>query len=297
MRILIISRDKNYYATKRLIEESAKLNHQVLVVDPLDCNIAIKSKPPYLSASTNGKDLSKFDIIIPRIGIVGIDYALLLVKQFELMGKTLLNSHSSLTYAKNKFESLQILRRAGIPVPDTIMTHSPQQIPENIKKLGGAPAIIKLFRGSQGKGVIMGENTASVNSILTAIWALGLDAMLQKYLAETKGQDIRVFILGKDIIASMKRTPPKGEFRSNMHQGGTMKKVAISNKESELAIKSARILGLNNAGVDILRTKAGPVVLEVNSSPGFEGLEKITKINIAKKIIDYTIHLHLNSLK
>ena len=288
MRILILSRDKNYYSTKRLVAESRKKHHQATVIDPLQCNISIHNRK--FSISANGQDLSGFDVVIPRIGIIGIDYALLVVQQLESMGIPVLNSTASLSYTKNKFRTLQILSKFGIPVPDTIMTHNSQEIPRIIKKLGGLPVILKLFRGSQGKGVIMGENISAVESILTAVWVLGYDILLQKYISETRGEDIRILVLNNEIIAEMKRIPSKNEFRSNIHQGGLMKKVMISSEETGLAINSSKILGLNLAGVDIMRTKKGPLVIEANASPGFEGLEKLTGINIAKKIMDFATH-------
>lgn len=307
MKILILSRDKNYYSTKRLVAESRKKHHQTLVIDPLQCNISISSHThqgaPYrpevnsgrltsnFSISTSEQDLSGFDVVIPRIGVLGIDYALLVLQQLESMGIPVLNSTASLSYTKNKFQTLQILHKAGIPVPDTIMTHNSQEIPRIIKKLGGLPVILKLFRGSQGKGVIMGENISAVESILTAVWVLGYDILLQKYISETRGEDIRILVLNNEIIAAMKRIPAKNEFRSNIHQGGLMKKVTVSSEETQLAIKSAKLLGLNLSGVDIMRTKKGPMVIEVNASPGFEGLEKITGINIARKIIDVAVRL------
>jgi ribosomal protein S6--L-glutamate ligase len=289
MKILILSRDKNYYSTKRLVEESKRKHHQALVVDPLQCNIAIANKR--FSISADSRDLSGFDAVIPRIGIIGIDYALLVLQQFESMDIPVLNSTDSLSYTKNKFQALQILSKAGIPVPDTTMTHDPKEIQRIIKKLGGLPVILKLFRGSQGKGVIMGEKISAVESILTAVWAIGYDILLQKYIGDTKGEDIRILVLNNEIIATMKRIPAKNEFRSNIHQGGSVRKITISSEENRLAIESIKTLGLSLAGVDIMRTKKGPLVIEVNASPGFEGLEKLTKINIAGKIIDATMRL------
>lgn len=292
MKILILSRDKNYYSTKRLVQEAQKLRHKARVIDPLECNISLGTtlnaqRSEFTPSAANVLNLSAFDIVIPRIGIVGIDYALLVAHQLEFMGKPMLNSARSLDYAKNKFLALQILCKSGIPVPETIMTHSPTTIKDSIKSLGGLPVVLKLFRGSQGKGVMLGENLASIESILTAVWAIGFDIILQKYLKETKGEDIRVLALNNEIIASMKRTPARNDFRSNIHQGGTMKKVVITAQEKQLALQATKALGLKLAGIDIMRTKKGPLVLEVNASPGFEGMEKVTGINIARKIIDF----------
>ena len=307
MKILILSRDKNYYSTKRLVAEAQKLRHKAVVVNPLQCDISLGSTlgvypsgtpRSTLHASRSTLDLASFDLVIPRIGIIGIDYALLVAHQLEFMGKPMLNSARSLSYAKNKFLSLQILAKSGIPVPATLMTRSPTTIKDAVKKLGGPanggtglPVVLKLFRGSQGKGVMLGENLASVESILTSVWAIGFDIILQKYLKETKGEDIRVLVLNNEVIAAMKRTPAQGDFRSNIHQGGTMKKVAITVEEKQMALRASRALGLKIAGVDIMRAKNGPLVLEVNASPGFEGLEKVTGINIAKKIVEYACRL------
>ena len=314
MKILILSRDKNYYSTKRLVAEAQKLRHKAVVVNPLQCDISLgstlgvypapipkdrcgtpRSTLHARSLSRPGRDstldLASFDLIIPRIGIIGIDYALLVAHQLEFMGKVMLNSARSLSYAKNKFLSLQILCRSGIPVPETLMTRSPATIKEAIKRLGGLPVVLKLFRGSQGKGVMLGENIASVDSILTAVWAIGFDIILQKYLKETRGEDIRILVLGNEVIATMKRTPAKGDFRSNIHQGGSVKKVVITAEEKQMALTACRALGLKLAGIDIMRTRKGPLVLEVNASPGFEGMEKITGINIARKIVEYATTL------
>jgi len=291
MKILILSRGKNYYSTKRLVAEARRLRHKIVVVNPADCNISLTPKRPYFTATANKQNLAGFDVVIPRIGIIGIDYALLVAHQLEFMGKPMLNSARSLDYTKNKFLSLQILAKSGIPVPETLMTHSHATVKETIKKLGGLPVVLKLFRGSQGKGVMLGENIASVDSILTAVWAIGFDIILQKYLKETRGEDIRILVLGNEVIASMKRTPAKGDFRSNIHQGGSVRKVVITEKEKQMALNATRALGLKLAGIDIMRTRKGPLVLEVNSSPGFEGLEKITGLNIARKIVDFATTL------
>ena len=314
MRILILSRDANYYSTKRLVAEAKKLKHQAVVLDPLECEISLGST---LRATRSKLDLSEFDLVIPRIGIVGVDYALLVAHQLEFMGKPMLNSARSLDYAKNKFLALQILSRSGIPVPKTLMLraanlpdgaaapwrpygahqraaqvpHNPSPIKDAVKRLGGLPVVLKLFRGSQGKGVMLGENISAVESILTSVWAIGFDVMLQEYLKETKGADIRVLVLNNQIIGAMKRTPAKGDFRSNVHQGGKLKKAALTGKEKELALRASRALGLKLAGIDIMRTRKGPVVLEANASPGFEGLEKITRLNIARKIVEYACWL------
>ncbi|MDI6733451.1 MAG: RimK family alpha-L-glutamate ligase [Planctomycetota bacterium] len=302
MKILILSRDANYYSTRRLVEEAHQRRHQVQVADPLQCNIFIQAKPtlPHkeflqnkglFSISANNQDLSDIDIAIPRTGIIGIDYALLVLHQLELVGKPLLNSASALSITKNKFHCLQILCKAGIPIPDTMMTHNSNEVKATIKKLGGLPVILKLFRGSQGKGVILGENISAIQSILTAVWAIGYDILLQKYLRETKGRDIRILVLSNEVITAMRRIPAKGEFRSNLHQGGSVKKISPTREENALALEATKTLGLNLAGVDIMRTRKGPLVLEINGSPGFEGLEKITGMNIARRIIDFTTTL------
>lgn len=300
MKILILSRDANYYSTQRLVAEAQKMRHKAVVVNPADCNISLTPKQPYFIASANKLNLADFDIVIPRIGIIGIDYALLVAHQLEFMGKPMLNSARSLDYTKNKFLSLQILAKSGIPVPDTLMLRTTRsaQVPRNpatvkdaIKQLGGLPVVLKLFRGSQGKGVMLGENLASVESILTAVWAIGFDIILQKYLKETKGEDIRVLVLNNQVIATMKRTPAKNDFRSNIHQGGSVKKVVITEKEKQMVLNATRALGLKLAGIDIMRTRKGPLVLEVNASPGFEGLEKVTGLNIARKIVDFSTTL------
>lgn len=299
MKILILSRDKNYYSTKRLMQEALKLGHKSVTVDPLECGISVG---PKLKASYGNLDLSSFDAVIPRLGILGLDYALLVARQLEFIGLPMLNSARALECAKNKFLSLQILACAGLPVPETLMIKVepgnnkpavPQAkiIQDAIKKLGGLPVVLKLFRGSQGKGVMLGESQAAVESILGAVWAIGFDIFLQKYLADSKGEDIRILVLSDEVIGAMKRAPTKNDFRSNVHQGGAMKKVNITAEEKALALAASKTLGLKLAGIDIIRSRKGPLVIEANGSPGFEGLEKTTGINIAKKIILQTIGL------
>jgi ribosomal protein S6--L-glutamate ligase len=287
MKIIILSRSANYYSTKRLVQEAKHPRHQALVIDPLDCHLSVKEGVFAVYALSGKFDLSGFDVVIPRLGIIGVDYGLLVVRQFELMENYVLNSSQSLSNAKNKFFALQVLAKAGLPIPQTMMVHNLQNIKEVVKKLGGLPVVLKLFRGSQGKGVILSENLSSLESILTAVWAIGYDIILQKYYPETRGEDIRILVLGDKIIGAMRRIPKKGEFRSNIHQGGKMKKVNLSHEEKDLAIRAVRVLGLNLAGVDIMRTSKGTLILEVNGSPGFEGLEKITGANIARQIIDF----------
>ncbi|MEW6027597.1 MAG: RimK family alpha-L-glutamate ligase [Planctomycetota bacterium] len=291
MKILILSRDANYYSTKRLVQEARKLRHKAVVIDPLECEISVgatfNAKRSTLNAPRSVSDLTSFDVVIPRIGIVGVDYALLVAHQLEFMGKPMLNSARALTYTKNKFLALQILCKSGIPVPETMMIRNPSRIKAAIKKLGGLPVVLKLFRGSQGKGVMLAENLSSVESILTAVWAIGFDVILQEYLKETKGEDIRLLVLGNEVIGAMRRRPAKNDFRSNVHQGGRMKKVTLTAEEKQMALEATRALGLKLAGIDIMRTRKGPMVLEANGSPGFEGLEKLTRLNIAQRIVEY----------
>lgn len=287
MNILILSRKKGLYSTRRLIEECKKAGHRPTAIDPLRCALCISNAQPKIILK--GKELTDVDAVIPRVGSYGTMYAICVVRHFNMMNIPVINNHLPIALAKNKLTSLQLLAHNGVPVPDTIISRYPHHLDKMLKLVGGIPVIMKLLRGTQGTGVIFSESTQSVESVLDTIWSLGEDIMLQRYVAESKGSDIRVFVIGGEAASAMRRIPKHGEFRSNIHRGGTGKKIAIPREYREIATKAASVIGLNIAGVDMIESSNGPQVLEVNSSPGFEGLEKSTGQNIAKMIIDYTV--------
>lgn len=289
MNILILSRKRTLYSTRRMIEECKKKRHEPTVLDPLKCVIAISENKPQVLLK--GKPIVDVDAIIPRVGAYGTTYALCVIKQFDMMGVPLANNSVPIERAKNKLSALQMLAQNGVAVPDTILSRYPHDLDKMMKLVGGTPVILKLLKGTQGTGVIYCESTKSVESVLDTIWSLGEDIILQRYIAESGGADIRILVIGGEAKASMRRTPKHGEFRSNIHKGGAGEKIKIPPSYAEIAERCASIIGLDIAGVDLIESNNGPLVMEVNASPGFEGLEEATKMNIAGMIIDYAAKL------
>ena len=289
MNILILSRKRRFYSTRRLIEECRKLKHTPLVIDPLKCILYINHKTSTILAK--GIELSNIDVVVPRIGMVAVSYAISVIRQFEVMGIPVVNSNGPIARSRNKLGCLQLLAQNGIPVPETLISRYPRNLNKLIRLIGGTPIIMKLLKGTQGTGVILSESTQSVESVLETIWSLGEDILLQRFIKESKGRDIRVFIIGDRVAAAMRRYAKEGEFRSNIHKGGYGEPLKLSKEYEAIAIKSAKMIGLGVAGVDMLESKDGPLVIEVNSSPGFQGLEEATKLNIAKMIVEYAVKL------
>lgn len=278
MNILILSRRERYYATKRLVEASRKLGHSSRVIDPLKYSITDS-----ISVSRNA-----FDLILPRIGNVAIEYSLALVKHFELSGIPSVNASDAIYLAKDKFVSLQVLKSKGLPVPKTIMMRSRTLLSSSVKQLGGLPLVIKPLRGSQGIGVALAKTMKELYALLKSNWDVDHDAILQEYIPESKGQDIRILVVGNKVIGGMRRYATGDDFRSNIHQGGRGELIKLPALYKTLAKKAVKALGLQIGGVDILESKRGPLVIEVNASPGFEGLEKVTGKDIAREIIEFS---------
>lgn len=284
MKILVLSRKRSLYSTKRLREEGNSLGHEVDVVDPLKIVLRLSHGQP--SMLVGARTLQPPRAVLPRIGTAGTIYSIAVVRHFELMGVPVVNRASAIEQAKNKLACLQILARKGIPVPDTLMSRYPRDLDKLMKLVSGPPLILKLLRGTQGTGVIFAESKASVESMLETIWSLGEDIMIQRFIAESKGKDIRVLVIDGEVRASMRRIGAEGEFRSNIHRGGVGEPVKLSKEYEKVAVKAAVAAGLQLAGVDILESATGPMVIEVNASPGFEGLEEATGRNIAKMFIE-----------
>lgn len=284
MKILVLSRKRSLYSTRRLREEGKKAGHSVEVVDPLKCVLLMSGGKP--SILVGGRPLQRPEAVLPRIGTAGTDYSIAVVHHFELMRVPVLNGHASIARAKNKLGCLQHLAARGIPVPDTLMSRYPRDLDRLMKLLGGPPLILKLLRGTQGTGVVFAESKASVESMLETIWSLGEDILLQRFIAESKGKDIRALVIDGRVRAAMRRIGPEGEFRSNIHRGGTGEPVRLSPAFERIAVRASRAVGLQIAGVDILESASGPMVIEVNASPGFEGLEEATKRNIAGMFLE-----------
>lgn len=285
MNIIILSVYANRYSTKRLVEEAKKNGHTVEVVNPLRCYMNISSREPMVYYKR--KKLDYVDIVIPRIGASISAYGMAIVRQFEMMGIYCINTSNSIGRSRDKLRSLQILSQLGLPLPKTSFANSTQQTDQLIKLVGGAPTVVKLSESSQGKGVVLAETLSASKSLIDAFRELKANFLVQEFVKDANGSDIRCFVLGGKVLATMMRTAKKGEFRSNLHRGGSAKNIEITPEEEDIAIAAARAMKLNMAGVDMLRSESGPKILEVNSSPGLEGIENCTKLNIAESIIQY----------
>lgn len=283
MNILLLSRKRSLYSTRRLKEEGEKLGHAVEVVDPLKCVLLLAGGKP--SILLRGRPMGAPDVVLPRVGTTGTAYSIAVVRHFDLMKVPLVNGHGPIARAKNKLGCLQLLAQKGIRVPDTLMSRYPRDLDKMMKLVGGPPLIMKLLRGTQGTGVIFAESRASVESMLETIWSLGEDIMLQRFIAESKGRDVRALVIDGRVRAAMRRIGREGEFRSNIHRGGVGEKVKLERDYEKAAVAAAQAVGLKLAGVDILESEGGPMVIEVNSSPGFQGLEAATGENIARLFI------------
>lgn len=285
MKIAILSRGPGLYSTRRLVEAAEQHGHEAKVVNPLRCYMNITSHKP--EVHYQGAVLEGFDAVIPRIGASITFYGTAVLRQFEMMGVFTLNESVAISRSRDKLRSLQLLARRGIGLPVTGFAHSPDDTRDVIKIAGGAPLVIKLLEGTQGKGVVLADTQQAAASVIESFRKLSANLMVQEFIAEAKGADIRCFVIGERVVAAMMRQAAEGEFRSNLHRGGSARSVRITPEERSTAVRSARILGLNVAGVDILRANHGPVVMEVNSSPGLEGIEKSTGKDVAGQIIDF----------
>lgn len=285
MKIAILSRSPTIYSTQRLIEAGTARGHQMVVINTLRAYMNIASQQAQIHFQ--GQALTDFDAVIPRIGASITFYGCALLRQFEMMGVFPLNESVAITRSRDKLRCLQLLSRKGIDLPITGFAHSPNDIPDLLQMVGSAPVVIKLLEGTQGLGVVLCETNKAAESVLQSFMKLKHHMMVQEYIKEAGGADIRCFVIGGKVIAAMKRQAQAGDFRSNLHCGGTAELIKITTQERATAIKAAKVLGLNVAGVDILRSDRGPLVMEVNSSPGLEGIEHITQQDIATLIIEY----------
>lgn len=285
MKIGILSRNPRIYSTHRLVKAALARGHEVQVVNPLSCYMNITSAKPMVHL--RDQELNKFDAIIPRIGASITFYGTAILRQFEMMGMYSLNESTSITRSRDKLRCLQILSRSGIGLPTTSYAHSTKMSEKLIEMVGGAPCVIKLIEGTQGKGVILAETSKAAESVIDGLRQMKAHFLVQEFIKESNGCDIRAFVIGDKVVASMMRKAKEGEFRSNLHRGGSAVTVKITDEEAKVAINAARALGLSVAGVDLLRSSRGPLVLEVNSSPGLQGIEASTGLDIAGMIIEY----------
>lgn len=285
MKIAILSRNAKLYSTRRLIEAAEKRDHEVRVLDVLRCYMSITSHRP--SIHYKGEDLTGFDAVIPRIGASVTFYGAAVLRQFEMMGVYPLNESVAITRSRDKLRATQLLARRGIGLPVTGFANKPDDIEDLLRMVGGPPVVIKLLSGTQGIGVVLAETRKAAETVIESFLGLKAEVLVQEYIKEAGGADIRCFVVGEKVVASMKRQAKDGEFRSNIHRGGNANLIKITPEERSTAVRAAKIMGLNVCGVDILRSNHGPVVMEVNSSPGLEGIENITGKDIATQIIQF----------
>ncbi|WP_461629163.1 30S ribosomal protein S6--L-glutamate ligase [Labilibaculum euxinus] len=285
MKIVILSRNPKLYSTKRLVEVAEKRGHEVLVVDHLKCIIEIEKKKPKIFY--DGAYLMDVDAIIPRIGASVTFYGSTVVRQFEMMKTFTAVGSEALIKSRDKLRSLQVLSRAGVGLPRTVFTNYTKDVNHVIQSVGGTPLVLKLLEGTQGLGVVLAETPNAATSVIEAFNGLKARVIAQEFIKESKGADIRAFVVDGRVVGAMKRQALKGEFRSNLHRGGSATIIELTDEEENTAIKAAKAMGLGIAGVDMLQSASGPLVLEVNSSPGLEGIEIATKKDIAKQIIRF----------
>jgi ribosomal protein S6--L-glutamate ligase len=285
MKIVILSRNPHLYSTKRLVEAAIQRKHTVEVIDPLKCEIILEKKNPRILYK--GKYLENIDAIIPRVGASVTFYGTAVVRQFEMMKIFSVVESQALVRSRDKLRSLQVLSRAGLGMPKTVFSNYTKDVAEVIAYVGGAPLVIKLLEGTQGLGVVLAETNNAAESVLEAFNGLQARVIVQEFIKESKGADIRAFIVDGNVVGAMKRQGKEGEFRSNLHRGGSAEVFQLSDEEEIAALKAAKALGLGVCGVDMLQSARGPLIIEVNSSPGLEGIESATKKDIAASIIKY----------
>ena len=286
MKIAILATNPKLYSHQRLIEAGLEAGHEIEVINPLLCYMNVAASCPKVHYR-GGLVLPHYDAVIPRIGASNTFYGTAVLRHLETMGIYTVNASIAIARSRDKFRSLQLLARKGIPMPLTGFAQSPDSTDDLIRMVGGAPLVIKLLEGTQGKGVILADSHQSAVSIINAFKEMHANILVQEYIQESRGCDIRCFVIGDKVVAAIKRQAKDGEFRANVHQGGKALKVKLSSQERTIAIAAAKTMGLKVAGVDLVRSNHGPLVLEINSSPGLEGIEHTTQINIAGKIIHY----------
>ena len=287
MKIAILSRSKSIYSTNRLVEAAQARGHEVRVIDHVRCFMDITSDRPSIHYKDEEFGPEHFDAVIPRIGASVTFYGTAVVRQFEMMSVYSVNESVAITRSRDKLRSLQLLSRKKIGIPVTAFANSPDDVPGLIREVGGAPLVIKLLEGTQGIGVVLAETRTAAKSVIQGFMGLSANILVQEYIKEAGGSDLRCFVVGGKVIAAMQRTAPDGDFRSNLHRGGTAELVKLTAQERRTAVNAAKIMGLNVCGVDLLRSNRGPLVMEVNSSPGLGGIEAATNKDVADIIIEF----------
>jgi ribosomal protein S6--L-glutamate ligase len=285
MRIVILSRQESLYSTQALLQAGKVRGHDVQVLDTLQFDIRLSRRNPELLYQ--GEPVGPVDAVIPRIGASITFFGLAVVRQFEMMGVYCLNESQAIARSRDKLRCLQLLSRHDIGLPPTIYTRQADHVPACIEQLDGPPVVVKLLEGTQGIGVVLAESTRAASSVIEAFHGLEQNILIQKFIQEARGADIRALVVGRRVVAAMKRQAVSGEFRSNLHRGGTARKVRLSTEYRRTALAAARVLGLTMAGVDLIESGEGPMVMEVNSSPGLEGIQKATSVDVAAAIIEH----------
>lgn len=287
MRFAMLARNPELYSHKRLVEAAEQRGHTIDIINTLRCFMEITSHRPTIHYNDTVIESGQYDAVIPRIGASITFYGLAVLRQFEMMGVYPLNESVGIGRSRDKLRSLQLLARDGIGLPVTAFAHDPKQTEEVLQVAGGAPAVIKLLEGTQGIGVVLADTTRSAKSVIEAFRSANVNILVQEFIKEAGGTDIRALVVDGKVVAAMKRSGAEGEFRSNIHRGGSAEQIKITAVERSTAVRAAKAMGLNVCGVDMLRANHGPVVMEVNSSPGLEGVEKATGIDVAGKMIEF----------
>ncbi|MEW6745121.1 MAG: 30S ribosomal protein S6--L-glutamate ligase [Planctomycetota bacterium] len=290
MNIVILSRGEHLYSTRRLVSVAQARGHRVEVFDPVTLSLVVGGDAPLVTV--RGRALDDIDVVIPRIGWMATAYGLATVKHFQMMGVTVVNSVLAITRARDKLRCLQLLSRSRLPVPRTVMTRSPDDLHHAIEVVGGPPVVLKFLAGAQGVGVMLVESQQSAESVLEALWGIDENVLVQEYIAEAAGHDQRFFVVGGAVVAAMKRQARDGDFRSNLHRGGWGEALEPKGAEVEIALRTAAAIEIEVAGVDILLARRGPLVMEVNASPGLEGIELATGCDLASSIVEYAERKH-----
>jgi ribosomal protein S6--L-glutamate ligase len=287
LTVAILSRNRKLYSTRRLVEATRAHGHRAKVLDTLRCKLLLARDAQ--SVFYKGAEVTGVGVVIPRIGASITGYGLSVVNQFDMMGVPVLNNSVPIARARDKLRALQLLSRFGIDIPRTVLCRFRDQVPLAVDQVGGLPCIIKLLQGTQGVGVLIASSMSEVEGMLDTLWTLGQEIMLQELIVESRGRDVRAMVMGDRVVAAMRRTARQGEFRSNIHRGGEAQALDLPREYAEAAVKAVRVIGLEVAGVDMLESRTGPKIMEVNSSPGFEGLESVTGIDIASLYVEHAI--------
>jgi len=289
LRIALLSRKRTLYTTQRFIESAKAMGHEPVVLDPMKCFLVLARRTPQIYYGAADRPLPAMDLVLPRIGASVTEHGLAVVNQFDMMGAPIVNNSQPIARSRDKLRCFQLLTRKDINIPRTVMAREPHQISAALEAVGGPPVVLKLIRGTQGIGVILAETEQAVQSVMDTLWSLGQTILIQEFVSESEGKDIRALVVGNRVVTAMRRQARFGEFRSNLHRGGGAAVVDLDEDYRKAAIQATQVMGLQVAGVDLLESHEGPKVMEINSSPGFEGLEKATRLDIARIILEYAV--------